>query len=298
MPRATSIEAGDKAGVASMKTARGGALADFNLDGWIDLVVVNRWESAQLWRNTGSGSANWLGLALAQPAPNRDGVGSWVEVRCGEHVQRREITVGGGHAGGQIGLVAFRALGRQDHAEVRVIWPDGTEGPWQTSDGERLLHSRTRCQPPGLDAALRVRCRPLIAGDRFCVSAPGQTGGLPRTARAIIATMNRTMKTKKRICAIDAEAPAIPPKSERRRDQRDDQKGQCPTQHDYSPLNSALSAPDIAQTPDGPSGSRAARCTMRAFRNLGAARAFPRTSSRNEAMEMTDDPLQPRHRCL
>ena len=35
-------EAGDKAGVASVEQARGAALADFNLDGLVDMVVVNR----------------------------------------------------------------------------------------------------------------------------------------------------------------------------------------------------------------------------------------------------------------
>ena len=48
---ASSQEVGDKAGVASMAVSRGAALADFNLDGQLDLVVVNRWASAQLWRN-------------------------------------------------------------------------------------------------------------------------------------------------------------------------------------------------------------------------------------------------------
>ncbi len=140
-------EVGDKAGVASMKISRGAALADFNLDGRIDLVVVNRWESAQLWRNTGAGQpdatgSHWIGIALDQALHNRDGVGSWVEVRTGETVQRREITVGGGHAGGQSGWWHF-GLGDAATAEVRVIWPDGTEGPWQTVDADRFYTARS-----------------------------------------------------------------------------------------------------------------------------------------------------------
>ena len=41
------IESGEAAGVASMAISRGAALADFNMDGLLDLVVVNRWEKAQ-----------------------------------------------------------------------------------------------------------------------------------------------------------------------------------------------------------------------------------------------------------
>jgi hypothetical protein len=127
-------EAAGLAGVASTKTARGAALADFNLDGLVDLVVVNRWESAELWRNTSTNAGRWLEVRLQQDGPNRDGIGAWVEVRCGESVSRREITVGGGQAGGQHGWWHF---GLADTAEpqLRVIWPDGTKDEWQTVAG-------------------------------------------------------------------------------------------------------------------------------------------------------------------
>ena len=100
-------EVGEAAGVASFATSRGAALADFNLDGLLDLVVVNRWESAQLWRNTSKNAGRWVEVKLQQPAPNRDAIGAWVEVKCGSMVARREITVGGGHASGQSGRWHF-----------------------------------------------------------------------------------------------------------------------------------------------------------------------------------------------
>jgi hypothetical protein len=124
-------EVGDAAGIASLATSRGAAMADFNLDGLVDLVVVNRWENAQVWRNTSQNAGKWVELKLAQPAPNRDAIGAWVEVRCdGTQVTRREITVGGGHAGGQVGWWHF-GLADSSHVEARVLWPDGTQGEWQ-----------------------------------------------------------------------------------------------------------------------------------------------------------------------
>ena len=45
----------------------------------------------------------------------------------------REVTIGGGHAGGQLGWIHF-GLGEADSAEVRVRWPDGTTGPWLELD--------------------------------------------------------------------------------------------------------------------------------------------------------------------
>jgi hypothetical protein len=125
------VEVGDKAGVASVAQGRGGALVDLNLDGLVDLLVVNRNEPSELWRNTTAGAGRWLLMRLVQPGPNRDAIGASVEVRCGEHVMRRELTVGGGHAGGELGWRHF-GVADLDKTEVRVIWPDGTEEPWQT----------------------------------------------------------------------------------------------------------------------------------------------------------------------
>ena len=65
-------------------------LADLNLDGLLDLVVVNRRANVGLWRNVGAGNAdgpepmgNWLALRLADGGANRDAIGAWVEVTVG-----------------------------------------------------------------------------------------------------------------------------------------------------------------------------------------------------------------------
>ncbi len=128
-PDGKFVEAGETAGVASLKQGRGAALADLNLDGLVDLVVVNRNDKTEIWRNVTADAGNWAQFALRQPAPNVDAVNAWIEVRRGDRVERREITSGGGHAGGSAGWVHF-GLGTQDKAEVRVIWPSGETGAW------------------------------------------------------------------------------------------------------------------------------------------------------------------------
>ncbi len=128
----TFLEAGEEAGVASLLTARGAALADFNLDGQLDLLVVNRHDKAQLWQNVSDTSGNWLAVAPHQSGANRDAIGGWIEVRTGDLVQRREITSGGGHASGIAGFSHF-GLGDAQSADIRMLWPDGTEGEWQAA---------------------------------------------------------------------------------------------------------------------------------------------------------------------
>jgi hypothetical protein len=130
-------EVGDKAGIASMAGSRGAALVDFNLDGLPDLVVVNRGKPAQVWRNATANAGGWIEVKLQQPAPNRDPIGAWIEVRRGSAVTRREITIGGGHASGQSGWWHF-GLGNDAQAEVRVTWPDGTASDWQRVAGNNF----------------------------------------------------------------------------------------------------------------------------------------------------------------
>lgn len=135
-PNGRFVEGAPDAGIVSFARARGAALVDLNLDGLLDLVVVNRREHVKLWRNVGRGTAarpralgHWLALRLRQSRGNRDAVGAWVEVKIGDRTLRREVTVGGGHAGGQLGWLHF-GLGSSREALVRVQWPQGAWGPW------------------------------------------------------------------------------------------------------------------------------------------------------------------------
>jgi hypothetical protein len=64
-----------------------------------------------------------------------------MELRVGDRVQRRELTVGGGHASGQLGRVHF-GLGTAAGAEVRVIWPGGEVGPWLRAAANEFVDVR------------------------------------------------------------------------------------------------------------------------------------------------------------
>ncbi len=125
------VEHGADAGVASMARARGAALADLDHDGMLDLVVVNRNAPLEIYRNESPAPGHWLLLRPEQPAPNTQAVGAWIELRANGRTQSREITVGGGHAGGSAGFQHF-GLGNAAHAEVRMIWSEGSKTDWQT----------------------------------------------------------------------------------------------------------------------------------------------------------------------
>jgi hypothetical protein len=126
----TYVDVAKQAGMASTKTSRGGMMVDFDLDGKLDLVVVNRREPVQIWQNMSKNLGGWLQVQLQQDGPNRNGIGAWIEVRVGDKITRREITSGGGHASGHLGWWHF-GLGAATGADMRVLWPDGTQGDWQ-----------------------------------------------------------------------------------------------------------------------------------------------------------------------
>lgn len=142
----TFAEAGELAGVASMAMSRGGAVVDLNADGALDLVVVNRFSPAQLWRNAGGLPGGWLAVWPEMAGANRNAIGAWVEVRADGRTVGREITVGGGHVSGQLVPWHF-GLGQATVAEVRVTWPDGTVGPWQEVTGGQVWRLRPDSAP-------------------------------------------------------------------------------------------------------------------------------------------------------
>ena len=160
-PDGTFKESADAAGILSFDRGRGAALADFNLDGMLDLVEASYGSPVRIWRDVGTGSAerpapmgSWLAVQLDEPGPNRDAIGAWIEVRVGDLTMRRELTIGGGHEGGQLGWVHF-GLGSASGAQVRVLWPDGQAGPWMQAGAnefaiiERGASGITPWRPPG-----------------------------------------------------------------------------------------------------------------------------------------------------
>jgi hypothetical protein len=139
------VDAAEAAGIVDYDRGRGAALADFNLDGQLDLVEMFYQAPAKLWRNVGTGSAehpepmgHWLDVRLSEPAPNTDAVGAWIEVRAGDRTLPRELNIGGGHSSGELGWIHF-GLGDSTSAQIRVKWPDGTMGPWLPATADSLV---------------------------------------------------------------------------------------------------------------------------------------------------------------
>lgn len=135
-------EAGGAAGLASLHRGRGAVLADMNNDGLLDIAVINRRAPLEIYQNITPDTGNWISITLSQPAPNLNAIGAWIEVDDGSQIHAREITVGGGHAGGTAGPQHFGLRAAKD-VKIRIIWPGGKVSDWtDVSASQRLTLSR------------------------------------------------------------------------------------------------------------------------------------------------------------
>ena len=123
-------EVGKIAGIADVERSRGAALEDFNGDGKLDLVVVNRRADFRIYQNITESTGQWIGIKLKQEGGNTDAIGAWIEVKADEKAHHREVTIGGGHAGGSL-LPHHFGLAKAESVKVRVMWPDQTLSHWQ-----------------------------------------------------------------------------------------------------------------------------------------------------------------------
>lgn len=119
-------------GLAEPDNARGAALADFDNDGDLDLLITHQHGPATIYSNTlAATAANWIGLDLRGDgvAVNRDAINVRVELTCGDGsvTQCREVqNVTGFSAQGDRRLL-FGLGSVTNTASARIIWKHGIE---------------------------------------------------------------------------------------------------------------------------------------------------------------------------
>jgi hypothetical protein len=145
----TFQDASAEAGLSRAEPAahRGGAFADFNNDGRIDVVVTSLGGPAELWENISEARNSWLDLKLVGTKSNRDGIGA--RVRIGK--QHNEMTSAVGYASSSHGRVHFGtgAAGYVD--EVEITWPSGVKQVLRNVQVNRILEVREETRPSGTE---------------------------------------------------------------------------------------------------------------------------------------------------
>jgi enediyne biosynthesis protein E4 len=105
---------------------RGAAVADFNGDGKLDLVVTALTAPAEIWINDSVGNSHWLELALEGTKSNRDGIGARIKLTAGGKAQYNHMTSASGYASSSVVPVHFGLGDARIAEEVEIRWPSGT----------------------------------------------------------------------------------------------------------------------------------------------------------------------------
>jgi len=108
----------------------GVAYADYDHDGWVDLVVGNLDEGYRLYKNQqGQSSDNhWLSIELIGGGSiNRDAVGARVYVTTSNGITQMQDVISGSSVMAGNDLTQYFGIGGERTADVRIRWPNGEE---------------------------------------------------------------------------------------------------------------------------------------------------------------------------
>lgn len=116
-----------RSGVEVYGDQRGAAVGDFDGDGRLDLVVAQNGANTRLFRNRGAEPG--LRIRVKAGPGNRDGIGSVLRIKSGDHLgPAREIHAGSGYWSQDSPV---QVLARRQGAEaVWIRWPGGKESTY------------------------------------------------------------------------------------------------------------------------------------------------------------------------
>jgi hypothetical protein len=118
---------------------RGAAVADFNHDGKLDIVVTALSAPAEIWINDSPSANHWLEFLLQGTKSNRDGIGAKIKVVAGGKPQYNHMTTAAGYASSSAGPVHFGLGDAKIAEEVQILWPSGTAQTLRNVPADQVL---------------------------------------------------------------------------------------------------------------------------------------------------------------
>ena len=125
-------------GFRTAYVGRGVAFADFDNDGFVDVLVANNGDSPLLLHNSGGNGNNFVNFKLVGKKSNRDAMGARIRVVSGPISQMREIAGGGSYLS-QSDLRANFGLGRAKRVEsLEIMWPSGQKQSFRDVEANKF----------------------------------------------------------------------------------------------------------------------------------------------------------------
>ncbi|MGZ8517016.1 MAG: VCBS repeat-containing protein, partial [Chitinophagaceae bacterium] len=152
--------------------SNGAAVADFDNDGDLDLVINNLDEESELYENITNSKNNYLKFKLEGPEKNRDGIGAKISLYYDGNLQQffQQKTVRG-YLSAVDPIVHF-GLGKKDKIDSAVIvWPDGRSNTLQNVPANQVVKANYKEAVQGIDRSPQYNPLFAEAGDQL-LSAP------------------------------------------------------------------------------------------------------------------------------
>ena len=145
-----------KAGVDSIFDGRGVAVADFDNDGAVDLLVTNQNEAPLLYHNLAGRKNNWVEMRL-KGSDNRSAVGARVKLVAAGQLQIREVNCGNGYQSQSSLRVHFGLSGIKNIDLIEVMWPSGRKQQLRNVSANQFLEIKEPTAKKTLGAILPGR---------------------------------------------------------------------------------------------------------------------------------------------
>jgi hypothetical protein len=112
-------------GSDSIKDGRGVAVADFNGDGKLDLIINNNNAAPTIYLNALKNVGRCIEMKLVGTRSNRDAVGARVRLGVAGQTLTRQVEAGSGYASEAMLPVHFGLGDSASIESVEITWPDG-----------------------------------------------------------------------------------------------------------------------------------------------------------------------------
>jgi hypothetical protein len=141
-------------GISEQRVSRGCAFGDFDNDGDLDIVIMNRNEAPSLLRNDAPAANNWLKIRLEGVKSNRSAIGSRILVRYGGKLQAQELMSQSSYLSSNDPRLHF-GLGGERSADIEIRWPLGDVETLKAVSANQLVTIR--------EGSGQVKGRPFVA---------------------------------------------------------------------------------------------------------------------------------------
>lgn len=123
----TFTDVADAVGISDRDDSRGSAVADYDLDGDLDIAVISQNGGLHLYRNDTVTNNQWLKLQLVGTSANRSAINAVVTATAAGQSYKRQIT-GGNSAHSQDSLVVHYGVTPDvTTVDLTIDWPDQSQ---------------------------------------------------------------------------------------------------------------------------------------------------------------------------